>query len=134
MVRLASRRVLSPAGFERKGYIWVPDQISSRRGCAFGRDPVRLQSGGLELPQHEYDWLVISGAKAQYKGSGTINDAGDFAFIVTAIDGHVSGGGGTDTLRMKIWDKQSNQVIYDNQLGAADNANPTTPVHGSVVL
>jgi ELWxxDGT repeat protein len=102
------------------------------QGVPSGETQFDFKAAGLSFRSTSYDWLVISGAKAQYKGSGTINDAGDFAFIVTAVDGHVSGG--TDTLRMKIWNKQSNQVIYDNQPGAADNANPTTPVHGSVVL
>jgi hypothetical protein len=33
-----------------------------------------------------YDWLVISGTQAQYKGTGTINGAGSFNFM--------GGGGG----------------------------------------
>jgi hypothetical protein len=104
------------------------------QGVPSGETQFDFKAAAFSFRSTSYDWLVISGAKAQYKGSGTINDAGDFAFIVTAIDGHANGGGGTDALRIKIWDKQSNQVIYDDQPGAADNANPTTPIHGSVVL
>jgi ELWxxDGT repeat protein len=104
------------------------------QGVPSGETQFDFKTAGLSFRSTAYDWLVFSGPKAQFKGSGTINDVGDFAFILTAVDGQASGGGGTDALRIKIWDKQSNQVIYDNQPGAADNATPTTSVHGSVVL
>lgn len=82
-----------------------------------------------------YDWLVVSGAKGQYKGSGTINGTGDYGFILTAIDGQINGGGGVDKFRIKITDKNSGRVIYDNQSGADDNSDPTTTINsGSVVI
>lgn len=34
-----------------------------------------------------YEWLVISGARAQYKGVGTVNGAGAYGFLLTATDG-----------------------------------------------
>ena len=79
---------------------------------------------------------MISGAKAQYKGTGTINGAGNYAFILTAWDGNVSGVGGVDKFRIKIYDQnQGNAVIYDNQPGAPDSDNPTTAIGGgSIVL
>ena len=82
------------------------------------------------------DWLVVSCAKAQYQGSGKINNAGNYGFIVTVIDGQASGGGGVDKIRMKIWDKNNgNAIVYDNQMGASDSANPTTAISGgSIVL
>ena len=78
--------------------------------------------------------MVVAGARAQYKGSGTINNSGDFAFTLTAIDGQVNGGGGTDKFRIKIWDKVSGGVIYDNQAGAGDNANLTTVIGGGSII
>ena len=63
---------------------------------------------------------MVSGAKAQCQGSGTINGTGNYGFLLTIIDGQAPGGGGTDKFRMKIWDKlQFNTIIYDNQMGAA---------------
>jgi len=52
------------------------------------------------------------------------------------IDGQGSGGGGVDKIRMKIWDKNNgNAIVYDNQMGASDSANPTTAISGgSIVL
>jgi hypothetical protein len=42
--------------------------------------------------------LVIAGARAQYKGLGTVNGSGNYGFLLTAIDGQVNGGGGVDKL------------------------------------
>ena len=94
-----------------------------------------FQVADLNFHSTSYDWLVISGAKAQCQGSGTINGEGDFAFKLTATDGQVNGGGGVDKFRMKIWEKQHNILIYDNQLGASDNSDPTTAIQaGSIVI
>jgi hypothetical protein len=48
---------------------------------------------------------------------------GSYGFMVTATDSQISGGGGVDKFRIKIWDKENNGgVIYDNQIGDADAA------------
>jgi hypothetical protein len=100
-----------------------------------GQTQFSFQVADLNFHSTSYDWLVISGAKAQYQGSGTINGEGDYAFKLTAVDGQVNGGGGIDKLRMKIWEKQHNVLIYDNQLGASDNSDPTTAIQaGSIVI
>jgi hypothetical protein len=100
-----------------------------------GQTQFSFQVADLKFRSTSYDWLVISGAKAQYQGSGTINGEGDFAFKLTATDGQVNGGGGIDKFRMKIWEKQHNILIYDNQLGASDNSDPTTAIQaGSIVI
>src|SRR5262249_44531510 len=90
----------------------------------------------LNFHSSSYDWLVVTGAKAQYQGSGTINGAGNYGFMATVIDGQVSGGGGVDKVRMKIWDKNNgNAIVYDNQMGAPNSANPTMAISGgSIVL
>ena len=82
-----------------------------------------------------YDWLVIAGAKAQYKGTGTINGVGNFGFMLTVTDGQVSGGGRADKFRNKIWDKDNGDaIVYDNKLGAADTADPTTTLGGGSIV
>lgn len=81
-----------------------------------------------------YDWLVVSGPKAQYKGLGTINGSGDYGFLLTVNDGQVNGGGGTDRFRIKIWDKATGEIIYDNQMGEDDNANTSTTLGGGSIV
>ena len=73
-------------------------------------------------------------AKAQFKGNGTINGAGNYGFMLTAIDGQVAGGGGTDKFRIKIWEISTGAVVYDNQLVASDDANPTAVLGGGSVV
>jgi hypothetical protein len=83
-----------------------------------------------------YQWLVISGALAQYKGTGTINGAGTYNFLLTARDGDISGGGGVDKFRIKITDT-SGAVVYDNAYGSSDDinsANPQALGGGSIVI
>src|SRR5262249_13722958 len=77
----------------------------------------------LDFHSTSYDWLVVGGAKAQFKGSGQINNTGNDGFLLTAIDGALAGGG-PDKFRIKMWDKNTGNLIYDNQLGASDTDDP----------
>jgi len=48
----------------------------------------------------------------------------------------VNGGGGEDKFRIRIWDAADESImIYDNQLGAGLDADPTTVIQsGSIVI
>lgn len=82
-----------------------------------------------------YDWLVVAGAKAIYKGLGEINGVGNYGFIISGIDGSISGGGGVDKFRLKVWDTVTGEVIYDNQAESGDSSAPTTPLtNGRIVI
>ncbi len=56
----------------------------------------RYQVADLDFRSTKYDWMVVAGHKVIYKGTGTINKKGQYAFMLSAIDGQLSGGGGTD--------------------------------------
>ena len=44
-------------------------------------------------------------------------------------------GGGGDKFRIKIWDKTAGDLlVYDNQLGAAEDADPTTALGGDSIV
>lgn len=108
-----------------------------QRGAAApeGQTQFKFKVADLDFSSTSYEWLVIAGARAQYKGSGVINGMGDYGFLLTAIDGAVSGGGGVDRFRIKIWDEAAGTVVYDNQLGDSDTADPTTAIgRGSIVI
>lgn len=99
-----------------------------------GATRFQLRAGDLRFRSYAYEWLVVGGPKAQFKGSGTINGAGDYGFLVTVNDGDVSGGG-VDRFRIKIWDKATETVVYDNQMGDADDADATSAIErGSIVI
>ena len=99
-----------------------------------GQTEFQFKAGHLNFHSGSYDWLVIAGAKAKYKGTGTINGTGNYGFMLSATDGQVNGGGGVDKFRMKIWDKDAGDVVvYDNQMGAADDDDPTTAINGGSI-
>lgn len=99
-----------------------------------GQTEFQFETAGLNFHNTGYEWLVISGPKAWYKGSGTVNGSGDYGFLLVVTDGQESGGGGEDKVRIKIWDKATNAVIYDNQLGAGDTDDPTTAIEGGSLV
>jgi hypothetical protein len=99
-----------------------------------GETQFQFQAANLTFESTAYEWLVISGAKARYRGTGQINGAGSYGFELTAWDGQVSAGG-ADRFRIKIWNRnQGNAVVYDNQMGAADGADPTTALGGGSIV
>ncbi len=97
-----------------------------------GSTEFNFQTARLNFHSNSYEWLVVAGAKAMYKGSGTINQQGNYTFMLTATDGQAPGGGGTDRIRIRIWD--TNGIVYDNFLGATFDADPTTAINGSIVI
>jgi hypothetical protein len=89
----------------------------------------------LESHSTEYQWLVIAGAKGQFRGSGAINDAGDYGFLLTALDGDLRPMPEPDAFRIKIWDRLTGDVVYDNQLSDPQDSDPTTlPARGAIVV
>jgi hypothetical protein len=55
--------------------------------------------------------------------------------MLIAVDGDLRGVGGADKFRLKIWDKDNGDaLVYDNQLGANDTAEPPIIAGGSIVI
>ena len=99
-----------------------------------GSTEFQLSAANFNFHSAAIEWLVISGAKAQYKGSGTVNGSGTYGFILTATDGAISGGGGSDKFRIKIWNENSGGVVYDNMIGFSDTADPGTVIGGGDIV
>ena len=93
-----------------------------------GNTQFKFKVGDLDFNSTEYDWLVIAGQKALFKGTGTINGEGTYKFMISAIEGTT----GEGKFRIKIWDGLSDEIIYDNQLGVDEDADPTTTIVGSI--
>ena len=102
-----------------------------------GETEFQFKAGDLKFHSVAYQWLVVSGPKAQYKGTGMVNGAAGYSFLLTATDGQVTGGGGVDKFRIKIWNTATSVMVYDNVLGASDDidaANPQAIGGGSIVI
>lgn len=92
-----------------------------------------FHAGTLAFASAEYEWLLVAGKRAQFKGRGTINGTGDYGFLLTAVDD------ATDAFRIKIWNRATSSIVFDNQMGADDNAPVNTLLNrvsgsGSIVI
>lgn len=118
------------AGPARFGFV---SQYHKGAQIPVGNTEFQFQAGSVNFKSSSYDWLVVAGSRAQYKGVGTINGEGSYGFMLTAIDAGRTGD--PDRFRMKIWEKDSGALVYDNQLGAADSATPSMAItQGSIVI
>jgi len=104
-----------------------------------GQTEFKFHVANFNFNSTSYEWLVVAGRKAQYKGTGTINGAGNYGFLLTATDGDLKNGGdGIDKFRIKIWNMNAGDaIVYDNAFGASediDSANPQALTGGSIVI
>ena len=93
-----------------------------------GKTEFQFKAGDLNFHSDSYDWLVIAGDKAKYKGTGTINGAGEYGFMLTATDSD------TDLFRIKIQDKSNDEVIYDNKMDSDDTEYDGTELGGGQII
>ena len=71
-----------------------------------------------------------------FKGTGSINGEGEYGFLISGVDANVTSSTDVDLFRIKIWDVAADDaVVYDNMLGADEDADPTTPISsGNIVV
>jgi hypothetical protein len=92
-------------------------------GAPTGQTEFQFKAADLNFHSAGYEWLVVAGPQAQFKGTGTVNGTGNFGFMITVIDGQIEGGGGVDKLWIRIWDENNDDLtVYDNRLGNLDSA------------
>jgi len=99
-----------------------------------GNTEFKFQVANMNFKSTNYEWLVVSGSRAQFKGSGKINGSGNYGFILTAVDGDLKPTPSADLFRIKIWDINTSTVVYDNQYGTADDGGITTQMGGGSVV
>ncbi|MGD2178946.1 MAG: hypothetical protein PVG71_14125, partial [Anaerolineae bacterium] len=102
----------------------------------------QFQVADLNFHSESYDWLVIAGARAQYKGVGTINGEGQYKFKLTGVDADINDHDSiaVDRFRIKIWwevepegdGEAVEHVVYDNGLDADDY--PDDPTTGTTEI
>ncbi len=75
-----------------------------------GNTQFQFKAGDLNFHSNSYEWLVVAGNQAMFKGEGTINGQGSYKFMITADDDS------QDTFRIKIWYEENGleEVVYDN--------------------
>ncbi|HET9745089.1 MAG TPA: T9SS type A sorting domain-containing protein [Chitinophagaceae bacterium] len=101
-----------------------------------GETQFEFKVGDFEFNALNFDYLVINNAMAQFKGTGKIvGGQSGIGFTMTVLDGQLEGSG-VDKIRMKIYNKNTGTIIYDNHPGANDASLPTQAVgsNSSIVI
>jgi hypothetical protein len=102
-----------------------------KKGRSTPTGQLQFNAGKLNFHSTAYESLVITGSRAQLKGTGTVNGRGTYAFVLT-----VTGGGRAgvpDRVRIRIWNPATGAAVYDNLTGAPDTADPVAPLRGGNV-
>ncbi|KAF0236236.1 MAG: hyalin domain-containing, partial [Prolixibacteraceae bacterium] len=127
--------IISPAGayvadptLTGKANFGFVSKYQKGKAVPTGQTEFQFHAAGMNFKSTDYEWLVIAGKKAQFKGSGTINGSGNYGFILTATDDI------PDRFRIKIWHNSTGKIVYDNQIGSPDNANPSTSIGGGSIV
>jgi hypothetical protein len=100
-----------------------------------GNTEFQFNAGNLnfESTMHESGSLVISGSRATYRGTGTINGQTGFKFMLVAIDGNWNGENNPDRFRIKI-STLAEEVIYDNQIDSDENTEDASILGGGSIV
>jgi PKD repeat protein len=106
-----------------------------------GQTEFQFKVANLNFHSDICDWLVVAGARAQFKGAGTINGEGQYKFMLTALDADINANDSfeVDRFRIRIWEEDEygteTVVYYDNGLGADhDDDNATTEIGGGSIV
>jgi hypothetical protein len=137
--------VFDPAAGSARGAGWFSSPTAPRvlfgflaryqrdATAPFAQPGFRLRTESFAFESAAYDWLVVTGAKAQLHGGGRVNGSGSYSFLLTAIDGDRLGTDVADRVRVKIWDTATGAVFYDTQAGDPDSADPVRALGGGSI-
>lgn len=106
-----------------------------RKGLQVPSGAARFEfaAASLRFRSTSYDWLVSQPRRAQFKGEGTLNGVGGYAFLLTAMDGDASAGE-ADRFRIRIWNQATGTLEYDNKSGEPIQAWKGTEVRGGTIV
>ena len=112
-------------------------QYKKNANIPTGETEFNFQVGNFNFHSEAYNWLVVSGFKAQYKGTGSVNGVSGYDFTLTAYDGDITGGGGTDKFRIRITKTTTATSSSTTRYGTPtdmDTADPQAINGGSIVI
>jgi hypothetical protein len=121
-------------GYEGSGHYVFSARYWRNSEVPYGHVHFKLHKTRMRFRSRDFDWLVIHDDKAILRGEGKINGKGKYDFELQGYDagkwGHYSG----DMLRMRIWEQETGDLVYDNGLGAPDDELTTQIGRGFVYI
>ena len=120
----------NPAYFGRASLAFT---AISHGGADTPKGQLQFRVGRMNFHSTSFEQLVVTGAKAELRGTGTINGRGSFAFLLTIIDGRRAGG--ADMVRIAVWNPDTGAVLYDSggRGSGNDDDDNLTPLGGGDV-
>ena len=93
-----------------------------------GNAEFKLSLARLDFRSSTLDWMVVTGSTAHLQGSGTLNGTGDYGFSIAANDGSAA-----DAIRIRIWNRVTGDLVYDNKFDAPADSEALTPLGGGSI-
>ena len=98
-----------------------------------GKIEFNVKDKKFEFETTAYQWLAISGNVAYLQATGKVNDGGNYNIFLIAVDGTQTNV--PDTIRIKLTEAATSQVVFDNELGISSFALPITQItKGSIKI
>jgi len=91
-----------------------------------GQAVFNFAAANLNFASTGFQWMAVTRPHVWLRGAGTVNNQSGYEFLIAAVDGQLTGGGGADKFRIRIWRKADGAVVYDNLMGGALNAPAAT--------
>ena len=114
----------------RKAHFTFDASFAGGGAVPNGTVRVWIPGGEMNFESSAVEMLVVSGSRAQFWGTGTLNGApARFRITVTAGQGN-GHQGAADAIRIELWDASGATLLYDTQPGAAQDAPVTTRTEG----
>lgn len=100
-----------------------------------GQTQFQFKVADLNFHSDTYQWLVVAGPQAKFKGTGTINGTGNYGFMLSAVDEKLTPSIDVDAFRIKIWDiDDGDNLVYDNEIGIGEDIEATTEIGGGSIV
>ncbi|HAX82219.1 MAG TPA: hypothetical protein DCY40_06615, partial [Actinobacteria bacterium] len=106
-----------------------------------GNTQFQFKAADFKFMSVAYEWLVVAGSRAQFKGTGTVNGSkaptGEYyKFFLVGIDGDLQGSDKPDAFRIRVWYELDGEevVVYDNQRDEYANSDAATELGGGSIV
>ena len=132
----AGSYTVNPTATGKGNFGFVSKYKSMGASTPTGETEFNFNTASFRFHSDTYKFLLVSGFKAQFVGTGSVNGEGGYDFRSTAYDGQVNGGGGADKFRIKI--RKNGVTVFDNRMGIPsddmETAEPQALGGGAIVI
>ncbi len=104
------------------------------QGKLQGNLTFHLNKANFKVHSNDLDWLVVVNDMALFSGKASVNNIPGYTFVVSLVDGQITGKKNPDLFRILLWDSNGT-IVYDNEPGRQSYERATEAIiQGSVVF